>query len=323
VFASAIGALSDKLDAKFLTAYWLPAFVAVLANVALLAILAGPGQIDALTSNFDSVQQTLAVLILLLAITMLAFVFRALGRVILALFAGDALPRPIADWSARGQARARKRELRLLGPAPERLASLPSAQQVAHSLKQRFPHDEAAMQPTLFGNVLATAAEYPRLVYAMDGLLWWPRLSPLVAPDAQDALGGAQAPMMALLNLSIVFVAIALEAVVWLGLVGGQWPAALVVALVSLLLARLCYRAASSQAREVGSLIRVAFDLYRHEILRQLDLELPADLEAERALWQSLTQQMLGLAPAPGEPAREPAPAAPKTSTSKAAKSSS
>jgi hypothetical protein len=294
VFASAIGALSDKLDSKFLTAYWLPAFVAVLANVILFGVLIGWSRLDDWASGLGSVAQTLAALILLLAITMLAFVFRALSHIILAFFAGEALPRRLAEWSARGQMRARNAALRLLGSAPDRSDGLPSVQQVAQAIKQRFPHDAAALQPTLFGNVLATASEYPRLAYAMDGLLWWPRLSPLVAPEAQDALSAAQSPMMALLNLSIVFVAFAIEAAIVWGLIGGMWAAAVVAVIVALLAGRLCYLAAAGQAGEVGSQIRVAFDLYRHEILRQLDLEVPTDLAAERALWQSLTHQMLG-----------------------------
>ena len=321
MFASAISALSDKLDSKFLTAYWLPAFIVVLANIGLVGALIGPSRVDEWASSLDSVEQTLGVLILLLAITMVAFVFRALNRLIVALFAGDALPRPLADWSARGQLRARKHALRLLDPLPDRLESLPSVQQVAQTLKQRFPHDEAAMQPTLFGNVLATASEYPRIVYAMDGLLWWPRLSPLVAQDAQDALAVAQAPMMALLNLSVVFAGLGIEAPVGLGLIGGPWLVAVVTALVALLLARLCYRAGASQAVEVGSLIRVAFDLYRHEILRQLDLQVPGDLDSERALWQSLTQQMLGIAPPPAA-TTDAAPAVTATASAELARSS-
>jgi hypothetical protein len=39
----------------------------------------------------------------------------------------------------------------------------------------------------------------------------------------------------------------------------------------------------------------VGFDLYRHEILRQMDLEVPQDFETERALWHRLTAQLLGL----------------------------
>jgi hypothetical protein len=37
--------------------------------------------------------------------------------------------------------------------------------------------------------VLATAAECPKQVYTSNGLLWWPRLAPLVPGSFQDMLG--------------------------------------------------------------------------------------------------------------------------------------
>ena len=77
-------------------------------------------------------------------------------------------------------------------------------------------------------------------------------------------------------------------------LAGGHWTAAIVVLFGGALLSRLCYRAAVSQAAEVASLLRVGFDLYRHDILRQMDLEIPVDIVAERALWLQLTAEMLG-----------------------------
>jgi hypothetical protein len=54
------------------------------------------------------------------------------------------------------------------------------------------------------------------------------------------------------------------------------------------------YQAATNQAMEVSGQIRVAFNLYRHEILKQLGLDVPATAVAERALWQTLTQELLG-----------------------------
>jgi hypothetical protein len=159
-----------------------------------------------------------------------------------------------------------------------------------------FPLDDADVQPTLFGNVMATAAEHPRLAYSMEGHLWWPRLSPLVPDLFQEVLGGAQAPMMGLLNLSVVFTMLALIGAVVL-VAGGQWAVAIAVLVGGLILAWLCYRAAVSQAAELGSLLRVGFDLYRHEILRQMDQEVPDDLEAERALWVQLTTETLAIPP--------------------------
>jgi hypothetical protein len=141
---------------------------------------------------------------------------------------------------------------------------------------------------------MAAAADHPRIAYAMNGGLWWPRLLPLLPSNFTDMLAGSQAPTMALLNLSTVLFALALSAAVILVFATAQWAAALAFLVVGLLLARLCYHAAVSQAVELGSLIRVAFDLYRSEILTQLQQDPPSDLAAERALWPRLTDEVLG-----------------------------
>lgn len=283
MLSSALGALSDRIDSKFLTAYVLPAFIAVLGGLGILALLAGAEQMDSWVYGLSSVEQSLGVLIFIISMLMLAFLLRALTRPIAYLFAGNALPRSVAAWSTRGQTRNRSRT--------ERRAS----DQVATQL---YPRDAGEMQPTLFGNVLAAASDYPRAVYSMDGLLWWPRLTPLLPSHFEDLLAGTQAPMMGVLNLSVVFAALALVGFVVLGFIDAQWALALVILLAGLLVARLCYQAAISQAMALSSLMRVAFDLYRHEILSQMGLSAPADLTAERALWQQMTEELRsGIAP--------------------------
>jgi hypothetical protein len=295
VLASALGALGDRLDSKFLTAYWLPAFVAVLGGFGILALLVGAEQIDAWIMNLDSVEQTLAVILIVLAITMAAFVLRALSRPIVKMFAGDALPRAVATWSTRGQLAGKYKAAQELGDDADRPESVALRQRKATWLSQAFPRDDDNVQPTLLGNVLATAAEHPRVAYMIEGFLWWPRLSPLVPVEFQEMLSETQSPMIALLNLSVIFAGLALGGAPILALAGGNLTAALIVLAGGLLLSRLCYRAAVSQAVELGNRLRVGFDLYRHEILRQLNLEIPADFEEERALWQKLTAEMLGL----------------------------
>jgi hypothetical protein len=295
VLSSAISALSSRLDSKFLTAYWLPAFVAVLGGIGILGAMVGFPRVDAWLSARDSVAQSLSALVVLLLITMLAFVLRALTRPIVEIFGGTALPRGVAAWSTRGQLRVKTDSARLLGAASTRPESLAATRQATLWLTQVFPQDDADMMPTLFGNILATAAEHPRRAYGMVGALWWPRLSPLLPSSFQELLGGAQAPMMGLLNLSVVFFALALVGAATLGLAGGQWAVAIAVLVGGVLLSRLCYRAAVSQAEDLGSMLRVAFDLYRSAILKQMGVEHPSDLAAERALWQQLTDQVLVL----------------------------
>jgi len=50
---------------------------------------------------------------------------------------------------------------------------------------------------------------------------------------------------------------------------------------------------AVAQGAEAGRHMHAAFDLYRHEILKQLQLDIPGNREAETALWEDLSRQML------------------------------
>jgi hypothetical protein len=118
MLASALSTLSDRFDAKFLIAYWLPPFVAALGGIGILAVLVGGGQLDAWVQNLDSVEQTLTVILFLLTVTMAAFVLRALSRPIIAAFAGEVLPDIVADWARRGQINAKRRAARSLPRPP-------------------------------------------------------------------------------------------------------------------------------------------------------------------------------------------------------------
>ena len=309
VLSFAVSALSNRLDSKFLTAFWLPAFVAILGSIGILTVLVGSPRLALWIADLGSVGQSLGALILLLLITMLACVLRALTWAIAAIFAGDVLPQPMAAWSTRGQLRAQTRAIQALRTTPN-AATLAAIRTAGHAATQSgLSWEPADLMPTLFGNVLATASEHPRVVYAMEGAFWWPRLAPLLPGAFQEMLGSAQAPMMGLLNLSFVFAVLALGGALTLGVVGALWTTAGIVLIGGLVLSRLCYRAAIGQAVGLGSQLDVAFDLYRHEILRQMGLETPADLPAERALWSQLAIQLQRGAEPVGVPeAPRPAP---------------
>jgi hypothetical protein len=292
VLASTISALTNRIDAQSFTAYWLPAFVAALGGICLLAARVGTDQLGAAISRLDAVQQSLALLVVLLVTTVLAFVLRAVSLPIAELFAGITLPRFAAERLRRAQIRARTRAA---GP-PQRDSGqprpAPEAFHRASALSPYYPERESDMHPTLFGNILAAVADHPRSAYGMDGAWWWPRLEALLPADFKKSLGDAQAPVVALVNLSLVFAALALVGGGTLVLGGIGWPSAAAALIGGLLLSRLCYLAAVSQLAQLASLMRVAFDLYRHAILTQLHLAIPSDLDAERGLWQRLTQEL-------------------------------
>ena len=79
-----------------------------------------------------------------------------------------------------------------------------------------------------------------------------------------------------LLNLSLVWAAIALVGAVVLGVAGELWTTAIAVLGGGLLLSWVSYRTAVAEGAEAGRNFHAAYDLYRHEILKQMELEPPA-----------------------------------------------
>lgn len=288
-----LSTLTEHIDTNFVIASWLPAFVAVLANLGFLTFLVGPDAIAEWAYNLTEVEEFLVLFIILVVITMLGLLLRALSFLIVSFFIGEALPRSVAKWATRRQQQARARAL-ATQDAPIGTTSSPLRQRVRLLIEQRYPQDESALRPTRLGNVLATAVEHPWIVYGMDGLLWLPHLTPFLPTYVDDALDGAQSRLLGLLNLSLVCAILAVEGVLVLGVIANHWAAAIGGVIVSVALAWFCYHAAVNQALEAASQIRVAFNLYRQEILKQLGRAIPANLSEERDLWQTLTQEVLG-----------------------------
>jgi hypothetical protein len=125
-----------------------------------------------------------------------------------------------------------------------------------------------------------------------------------------EGLRALETPMRMLLNLSLVSIYLACLAGA-VGMTHQDMLAAGTGLAVGLFFAIVCYQAAIAQAVELVRSIWVGFDLYRFEILKQLNEELPTTLEAERALWARLGQRL--------HPLIAPLPATPKTATSTAA----
>jgi hypothetical protein len=293
MLASALGALSNRLDSSFLIGFWLPACVAVFGAVGIWTLGFGWDALATSLDGVDTITRVFLILAVLLAITLLACILRALARPLVAAFAGDLLPHGLRSWMCRQQVKKH----RALQRRVEQGNVDNGDWKPLRNMARQVPHDEEAFQATRIGNLMEVAREHPRFAYAMDGLVWWPRLAPVAPAEFQSSLNGVQSPMMALLNLSVVFAGLALTAILAGLLAHVPWSWVFGLTVVGLLLANLCYRAAVSQAMELSTLLCVGFDLYRHEVLRRMDIAVPDSLEAERALWQSLTSEVLARRP--------------------------
>jgi hypothetical protein len=152
---SAIGSIGERLDSKFITAYFFPAFIAVLGTLWVAVTALGGERFAERVAGLDSVEQAIFTGILLLITMMVAYMLRSLGRPIAQLFAGHTFPRVVKDKSVRSQLRARSR------------ARLSSA--MISRNERLVPVDPTDTAPTALGNVLAAAADY-----RVTSMAWMP-----------------------------------------------------------------------------------------------------------------------------------------------------
>jgi hypothetical protein len=152
-----------------------------------------------------------------------------------------------------------------------------------------FPLDDDLLKPTRLGNVLAAAEEYSHQVYRLDAVIWWPRLAALLPESFRIQVDAALTPMLAVLNLSMIFTFSALiEGCLFL--YQHQWLLGVLICLIGSVLAWICYLSSINQATVYGRFVRVAFDLYRHEVLKKMHIPIPNNPVEERLMWDLLTE---------------------------------
>jgi hypothetical protein len=171
----------------------------------------------------------------------------------------------------------------------ERLRKSTIEKEIAyHTRYYAFPKEQERLRPTRLGNVLTAAESYSHEKYRMDAVIWWPRLALLLPAVFRTQIDGEITVLIALVNLSALFTTIAFGMGISLAMVSTHWGLFTLAFVGGLVMARLCYLAAVKQAVSYGKLLRVAFDLHRHEVLKQMQLSVPDNLTDEQLYWQML-----------------------------------
>jgi uncharacterized repeat protein (TIGR01451 family) len=159
-----------------------------------------------------------------------------------------------------------------------------------------YPDEKGLVLPTRLGNELRAFERYPSVEYKMDAILLWPRMVAVIPPDYAGTIGDARTSLVFLVNLSFLS---AVLAVVTLTAGLFYLPPSLVTrvlvpAAAFGALSRWFYTLALGAARGWGELVKGAFDLYRWKLLEQMGYDQkPRTRDAERALWDEITQQGL------------------------------
>jgi hypothetical protein len=272
------GALLKKVDAwfshRFLVACWSPFCMVALITMGLFLGLCGDLSTFGrwFTARSSTEQILLGAGALLLTIVV-AYVLETLTIPLFHLYQGAWVNGNLARWSCQRQ--------RL------RMAKSPH---LAHN--HFFPKQTEHIKPTRLGNMLAATEEYVQQLYQLDTNIWLPHLLAVLPEAFRTQIDTALTPVLAMFNSSFLLTLLAMEGI----LIGIFFPAHWVVALLVLcfgcLLARIAYKTAIRQMIVYNNVIRVAFDLYRQDILTHMHIPLPDNLFAEQRLWQVLNAWM-------------------------------
>jgi hypothetical protein len=187
-------------------------------------------------------------------------------------------------------------------------------------IERLMPLDSDLVMPTRFGNIILTSELYPEEKYAINSLALWTRLLQVTPPLYRELVEEKNNHMVFLLNSSFLSYCIGLLAFI-IGLAGlpcqifkGAYicPTVslsqpfyirgfvhvsaleyLLVSLVFLIGGYILYIFALPAAEAFGLLIRSGFDMYRFDILRQMNQRIPRNLDDEKNLWRELSEYII------------------------------
>ena len=159
----------------------------------------------------------------------------------------------------------------------------------ATDLQQRYPSDYGRLGPTQMANLSEVHREYGLKRFGLDIEYFWIRLLKVIREDSQFY------PILEEAKTQLDF-AVAITMV--LGVTCFAWivpsmyaesPFPLIVVFgIGPLLVYLFYQITVQTYRGFTETVRSAIDLHRFKVLELLHLDLPADAEQEKRLWESL-----------------------------------
>lgn len=157
-----------------------------------------------------------------------------------------------------------------------------------NELNSNFGTQELA--PTKMGNVANTIQSYALRRYHCNLEAVWSNLQRVVQTQdkAHASLQEAKAQLDFLVACSWLTL---LWAAVWTFVLGWIEPTRegfLAVALGGPAIAYMWYRAAAEQYRSFADIAMTSFDAFRFDLLRDMRLRMPADVEEERHVWKNL-----------------------------------
>ena len=158
--------------------------------------------------------------------------------------------------------------------------------------RAQFPAVPPRVGPTVLENINAAHRDSMAARYGMNSDIFWPEIEKFAAAD--EAFSRALEESKIRLDFAISIAAVAmLFTTVWIVVLisvrAGRGPVCL-VAILGPAVAIVFYQIAVWNSYALNAVVRAAVELFRFQVLAAFHCELPADANAERALWAELTK---------------------------------
>lgn len=155
-------------------------------------------------------------------------------------------------------------------------------------LQHHFPSESHRLLPTEVGNTLAAFEQYSQKRYGIDSISVWPRMIPILDKNGfASYVEKEKASFDFLLNLLVILVILSLE---FIGLsllqLSVKW---LLWLTLTVPLAYLAFKTLTTNALYWGDMVKVAFDLFRHDLREALLFRTPDSLEEEKQMWEEIS----------------------------------
>ena len=159
-----------------------------------------------------------------------------------------------------------------------------------------FPPKPGRILPTRLGNTISAFEYHPFLRYRINATLLWPHMVPILDKNGfASYVEREKSAFDFLLNLLVIIACLGLECAGLAALLLA--PVWLVWTGLAVLLIFLGYEVLIINAVYWGDMVKVAYDLYRHDLREALLLPRPDSLEHEQELWEAVSK-FLGTDPA-------------------------
>lgn len=145
--------------------------------------------------------------------------------------------------------------------------------------------------PTAIGNVIKSFEEYPLQRYGMDSVNIWPRMCSIVKQDGfLSVIENEKVTLDFLANTGFVTIIFSLQFLFSFAFINNS-PLIFLGAIFSLCLSYLLFYSTVAVAQDWGKLVCCAFDLYRDDLRKALNLPtIPNnDLQSEKELWSAFS----------------------------------